>query len=446
MARRDWRQEDQVDSPAFNDLTDDSLAAYPDEAARTADWFRPVTDLRAPLEDLPPPTLGQGSVIAEGTEKFFGVWNGQAWVPWRRVTAAESGLIQMVVTDVGIEEGATSDRFARFQIYLVNAEATITNFTDPRFAIPPADLGSRVIRFDYLAREYDPLTAAQRVALGEEGRVNQFVEAVAGRDFQPVAGTLTFSAAHPRVQEVAVPILSNPEDELAERFQLFCTNFRNVKPLKPIGICVIADTILPLLRVEDVTVVTTRISDVNPNIAARTIPIPIAINQAGTADINFSFETFDITAVGRATGGDYEPITGAGVIKAGATTPETPLSVRIPTQLLEATESFGFRVRALDLDADGNTTRVTLAKPQATITLQGRALKPTYFGINEDYGPGFGGGQESTLYMTIRCVPPPASPAGRLWSTGRPTTQLALPAPPDRSPAPDIIMCPPAAN
>ena len=431
MARRRYHQEDQVDSAAINDIYADSLPAYPDEAARTEDWFRPITDLRAPADVVAPPVDGQNSVIAAGTDDAaFDVWNGAAWVPWRRVASTETGLIQVVITDVAVEEGVTGTATARFQVYLVNAEATLANYTDPRFRINPNDLGDRRILVNYNVGEYDPLTPAEKALQGIAPGDNLFREAVADTDFDgSVRGTLAWTSADESiVQEIVVPIIASPQEELNERFQMNLSAFRNVKPLKPVGICIITDNILPLLRVEDVTVATSRISDENPNIAARTVPIPISVNQAAEADINFTYTTFDDTA--RAPN-DYIAVTGTGVIRTGSTTPETPISVRIPTQLLEATERFGFRVTLTDrlrlptdppspAPATGPLTRAVALKPEGIITLTGRALKPTYYPEVLAVGPGFGGGKPSRVTMRIRCVPAPNFRSGPLvirWAT-----------------------------
>ena len=141
--RRYWEAEETVDSGSVNDLYGDSLPGYETVQERQEDWFQPVTNLRGVEETRQPPELGQGSVIGEGADRFFGVWNGSAWVPWRRISAVETGLIQVVITDTAVEESLTGSVLARFQVYLVNAEATLSNFTDPRFRLEPADLGGR---------------------------------------------------------------------------------------------------------------------------------------------------------------------------------------------------------------------------------------------------------------------------------------------------------------
>ena len=419
MVRQNWAQEDDVDSAALNDLYRNSIPAYDTEAARTEDWFQPVTNLRAPQEQVAPPTLGQQSTIKAGgaDDAAYDVWNGAAWVPWRRVTAVESGLIQVVVTDVAVEEGITGNVDARFQVYLVDAEATLANYTDPARRVQPRDLAGRVIRVNYRAEEYDPLTPAQRVAQGIPAGTNLFAEAIAGSDFDDtVVGTLVWADTDDSiVKEVVVPVFANPEDENLERFELSLSNFRGVRPLKPVGICAITNRVLPLLRVEDVTVATTRISIENPNIAARIIDIPITLSQAAETAVNFTYTTFDVTAVGTGTSRDYVPISGASTIPAGQTSLNPPLRVRIPTQLLEATEVFGFRVTAADPDT--NPTAIFL-KPEATITLQGRALKPTYFPLTTEYGPERDNGTPSTYTMTIRCIPAPSlTPIVVAWAT-----------------------------
>ena len=419
--RQNWAQEDDVDSAALNDLYGDSLPAYATETERTEDWFQPVTNLRAPPAGGAgaPPLLGQQSVIEAGgpDDAAYDVWNGSAWVPWRRIAAFETGLIQVVVTDIGVEEGVTGSVDASFQVYLVDAEATLANYTDPARRIKPRDLAGRVIRVNYRAEEYDPLTPAQRVAQGIPAGTNLFAEAVAGSDFDDtVVGTLVWRDTDDQIEKVVdVPVFANPEDENLERFQLGLSNFRGVKPLKPVGICAITDRVLPLLRVEDVTIATDRISIENPNIAARIIDIPITLSQAATTAVNFTYTTFDITATGTGTSQDYVPISGAATIPAGQTSLATPLKVRIPTQLLEATETFGFRVTAADPDT--NPTAIFL-KPEATITLQGRALKPTYYPLTNEYGPETDNGTPSTYTMTIRCIPAPSlTPIVVAWAT-----------------------------
>ena len=417
MVRRNWQQEDEVDSSALNDLFRDSLPAYATEQARTDDWFQPITNLRAPVEQAPPET-GQNTVIQPGTDPAsFDVWTGQAWKPWRRVAPTETGLIQVIVTDVAVEENAVGSVFARFQVYLVNAEATLDNYTDPRYRIDPIDLGTRVIRANFRVADYDPLTAAERARQGITAGNNPFREAIGGIDYDDtVIGTLVWTREDESVvKEIDVAVYANPEDELLERFQLELSAFQNVKPLKPIGICAITDNVLPLLRVNDVVVKTDRISAENPNIAARNVPMVIRLNQVAEADINFTYTTYDITARGTGVSRDYVPTAGAGVIRAGQTTPETAIQINIPTQLLEATETFGFRLISAD-----DPNRAIFLKPEATITIEGRALKPTYYPQVAEYGPGFGGSPARTLYQVVRCVPAPDYRSGPLvidWST-----------------------------
>ena len=417
MVRQNWAQEDDVDSAALNDLYRDSIPAYDTEAARTEDWFQPITNLRAPQEQAAPPLEGQQSTITAGgpDDAAYDVWNGAAWVPWRRVAAFETGLIQVVVTDISVEEGITGNVDARFQIYLVDAEATLANYTDPARRIQPRDLAGREIRVNYRAEEYDPLTPAQRVQQGIPAGTNLFAEAIAGSDFDDtVVGTLVWRDTDAQIEKVVdVPVFANPEDENLERFQLGLSNFRGVRPLKPVGICAITDRDLPLLRVQDVTISTTRISIENPNIAARIINIPITLSQAAETAVNLTYTTFDITAVGTGTDRDYVATSGALTIPAGQTT--ASVSVRIPTQLLEATEVFGFRVTAADPDT--NPTAIFL-KPEATITIQGRALKPTYYPLLAEYGPETTNGTPSTYTMTIRCIPAPfLTPIVVAWAT-----------------------------
>ena len=49
MVRRNWNQEDEVDSASLNDLYRDSLPAYETLQGRQEDWFQPLTDLRRAL-------------------------------------------------------------------------------------------------------------------------------------------------------------------------------------------------------------------------------------------------------------------------------------------------------------------------------------------------------------------------------------------------------------
>ena len=58
------------------------------------------------------------------------------------------------------------------------------------------------------------------------------------------------------------------------------------------------------------------------------------------------------------------------MIRAGQTTPETAINITIPTQLLEATETFGFRVINADRNADNELEpRAIYLKPEGIITL-----------------------------------------------------------------------------
>ena len=270
-----------------------------------------------------------------------------------------------------------------------------------------------MVSCNFRVEDYDPLTIAQKVAQGLDPSINLFAEAIGGTDYDDqVVGTLEWTSADSQIEKtIEVAVLANPETEETERFQIRLSGFGNVKPLKPVGICAITDRVLPLLRVQDVTEATSRISRENPNIAARTITVPISISQASTEDINFTFTTFDGTA---RAGSDYLASAGSGVIKAGSTTPENPVTVRIPTQLLEATETFGLRV----LNADP-TARYIAVKSEATITLTGRALKPTYYPVPINYDGRVDRARRSVT-QEIRCIPAPTAASGPLvvnWVT-----------------------------
>ena len=232
------------------------------------------------MEQAPPET-GQNTVIQPGTDTAsFDVWTGQDWKPWRQVAPSESGLIQVVVTDVAVEESAVGNVFARFQVYLVNAEATLDNFTAPRYRINPIDLGSKEISVNYRVAEYDPLTPDERVRQGIRPGENPFREATGGIDFDDsVVGTLVWNNADENVvKEVVVEVLANPEDELLERFQLELSAFRNVKPLKAYRhMCHHrrCETTAKSIRLHTKPLPEYRHE--NPNIAAATVPITIRI-------------------------------------------------------------------------------------------------------------------------------------------------------------------------
>ena len=181
---KQYRQEDEVTSQDMNVLFGDSLPGYATEAERSADWEAPISDLALPSQQADIP-LGQQSVVG-GANPFYGAWNGAAWRPWNRHTPAETGLVQVAVGDITVEESVSGTVTARFPVRLVNARADINTWTDPTFHITAGDLGTRVIRCSARAVEYDPRP------YGERTRDISYTEAVAGSDFLPSVVDLTF--------------------------------------------------------------------------------------------------------------------------------------------------------------------------------------------------------------------------------------------------------------
>ena len=420
---KQYRQEDEVTSQDMNVLFGDSLPGYATEAERSADWETPISDLALPQRaDIP---LGQQSVVG-GASPFYGAWNGAAWVPWNRHTPAETGLVQVAVGDIVVEESVSGTVTARFPVRLVNARADINNWTDPTYHITAGDLGTRVIRCSARAVEYDPRP------YGERTRDISYTEAVAGSDFLPSVVDLTFLPSDSNYQQfVEVVIYSNPEDRGAlpdgrprvERFQLELYNFRGVKPLKPIGICSITSQQLPQLRLEDVTIATDRLSSTDPNIGAKTYTIPVRLSQAPGTDINLQVFTEDGTAVATAGQRDYEAFRRTIRIAADATAPATPLTGSLPNQILEATEHFFVTARPVQ----GNNPPIIFTKPRARITITGRALLPRVSAPAQAYGPGFGinplsprSDTPTNLVLRLICDPAPSAETGPVrvrWST-----------------------------
>ena len=421
---KQYRQEDEVTSADMNALFGDSLPGYETEAERTADWQTPISDLAVPEQRVDIP-LGQQSVVG-GANPFYGAWNGAAWRPWNRHTPAETGLIQVAVGDITVEESVSGTVTARFPVRLINARGTILNWTDPTYHITAGDLGSRVIRCSARAVEYDPRP------YGERTRDVSYTEAVAGSDFLPTVVDLSFLPGDANyLQFVEVVIYSNPEDRGAlpdgrprvERFQLELYNFRGVKPLKDIGICSITSQQLPQLRLEDVTIATDRTSETDPNIGDKTYTVPISLSQAPGVDINLQVFTEDGTAVATAGERDYDAFRRTIRIAADATSPATPLTGTLPNQILEATEHFFVTARPVQ----GNQPPIIFTKPRARITIQGRALLPRVSAPAQAYGPGFGinplsprSDTPTNLVLRLFCDPAPTAETGPVrvrWST-----------------------------
>ena len=421
---KQYRQEDEVTSADMNALFGDSLPGYETEAERTADWQTPISDLAVPEQRVDIP-LGQQSVVG-GANPFYGAWNGAAWRPWNRHTPAETGLIQVAVGDITVEESVSGTVTARFPVRLINARGTILNWTDPTYHITAGDLGSRVIRCSARAVEYDPRP------YGERTRDVSYTEAVAGSDFLPTVVDLSFLPGDANyLQFVEVVIYSNPEDRGAlpdgrprvERFQLELYNFRGVKPLKDIGICSITSRQLPQLRLEDVTIATDRTSETDPNIGDKTYTVPISLSQAPGVDINLQVFTEDGTAVATAGERDYDAFRRTIRIAADATSPATPLTGTLPNQILEATEHFFVTARPVQ----GNQPPIIFTKPRARITIQGRALLPRVSAPAQAYGPGFGinplsprSDTPTNLVLRLFCDPAPTAETGPVrvrWST-----------------------------
>ena len=416
MVRKRFRQEDEVTSQDMNNLFGDSVPGYATEAERTADWQTPISDLALPSQraDIP---LGQQSVVGGGAP-FYGAWNGAAWVPWNRHTPAETGLIQVAVGDVVVEESVSGTVTARFPVRLVNARADINTWTDPTFHITAGDLGSRVIRCSARAVEYDPRP------YGERTPDISYTEAVAGSDFLPTVRDITFLPSDSVYQQfVEVTIFSNPEDRGAlpdgrprvERFQLELYNFRGVKPLKDIGIGSITSQQLPQLRLEDVTIATDRLSSTDPNIGAKTYTIPVRLSQAPGTDINLQVFTEDGTAVATAGQRDYDAFRKRITFRAGSVTPTAPLTGTLPNQLLEATEHFFVTARPVP----GNQPPVIFTKPRARVTITGRALLPRVSAPTQVYGPGWGinplsprSDRPTSVYLRLICDPAPTAETG----------------------------------
>ena len=115
---KQYRQEDEVTSADMNVLFGDSLPGYDSEAERSGDWQTPISDLAVPEQRVDIP-LGQQSVVG-GASPFYGAWNGAAWRPWNRHTPAETGLIQVAVGDITVEESVSGTVTARFPVRLIN--------------------------------------------------------------------------------------------------------------------------------------------------------------------------------------------------------------------------------------------------------------------------------------------------------------------------------------
>ena len=407
-----YEVEDEVDSGELQDLYDASVPAYADDAARDADYINPITDLRV-IPDLATIPDGKSTSVG-GTNRSFAAYNTNEHKPWRRLTLPETGLIQAVVEDAVVAENVSGVATCRFKVWLVNARANIANFTDPTYTFNPIDLQGRVVALNVRAVEYDPRP------YGERTRPNLNAEARLGIDFEPVSPdqvTVVWTDQDESIFKfINVLIPANREDRAArpdgtvwlERFQLELYAFDGIKPLKDIGIGTIASGPLPQLRIEDVTISTDRLSSTDTNIGAKTYTITPTLNQAPGVDINLRLFTEDGTAVASATRRDYEPFNVNTVIRADATQPATPITGRLPNQILEETEHFF--VRALPLA--GQSPPVLFVKPRARVTIEGRALEPTLYADPADYGPGFGGGRPTELYMTLRMNPAPTAESG----------------------------------
>lgn len=202
---KQFRYEDPVTSADMNDLFDDAVPAYRTVDERRDDWIQPIVNLYDPLPETDIP-LGAQAVVG-GTDKFYGAWNGVDWKPWHRLTTPETGLLQVVVNDIVVEEDVSGNVTARFRVWIVNARATIVNYTDPTYDLEPEDLQSRVVRCDARLVEYDPRP------YGERTRDVSYTEAIANSDFQPVVVTLTWRNTDTSpVKIVEATIYSNPED------------------------------------------------------------------------------------------------------------------------------------------------------------------------------------------------------------------------------------------
>ena len=421
MPRQRAQQERLVTADYMNEMFDDSLSAYESDADRD-DAYRPaITSLTDPfVGEVAPAQIGQQSVVPTS----YDVYNGQSWVPWRRVLAGESGLVQVSINNASITESADETAFCIFQVTLQDGAGIPLRLSEGRLGI----LGTKIVRVNYATTEYDSRPRGQRVGLNVDR------EAVSGQDFQPTAGTLVWDEnSTSATQTILVPILHDEDAEPDERFLVQLTPISNVRLVgSGEGIGIITNLRVPILTVDDITINPSEedVDPDDPNIYTErtTAPVNIRLNNAGTVDVNATYRVFtDTNANPRQTateGVDYiaSENTGPITIPAGRISPRPPIVLRIPRQVQETSETFTLEITPNAPTGPGGRPiiQAIYAKRRAIVTIVGRSVLPTVFAENRAYGPGFGGGSPSSVSVPVRLIPATTSSNGDVtvrWQT-----------------------------
>jgi len=164
--------------------------------------------------------------------------------------------------------------------------------------------------------------------------------ALAGRDYTPVSGFLTFPGTESggnATQTIAVPIIGDNIEEPTEKFRL---TLSNPSPLPYVGIAngVATCTILDNDFQPGIVILDTEI--IEGDSGTRDAVFRVGVNSARTSDVTFDYETSNLSAV---AGRDYQSSSGTMTIP--ATSNQTTVSVPIIGDTLpERTQAFFVKI------------------------------------------------------------------------------------------------------
>ena len=294
----------------------------------------------------------------------------------------QTPTVQLPLTIVGdtryeLSEGLTM-QFSGNAGLLANSVAITIADNDPQPSASVADVlvneGAGTAVFTVTLSAVSGVSATADYATTDES-------ALAGEDYQPISGTLTFAPGQ-TVQTIAVPLVEDALYELVEAFQLLLSNPSHATLGQAMAVAQIVDNDpLPILNGFDVSVSEGNIS--------HTVNITVELAAVSSVTATVAFATADGTAI---AGQDYQPISGT-LTFAPAQTVQT-----VPVVILGNEVDDPHRAFTLQL---ANPTHAVIGMGQATVTILDDDGQPELH-----LSPAVSAVEGATAVLTVTLVPP----------------------------------------